>query len=174
MGSRPSRTSVRAAIALIASGLLAQACSSAAPSVAPTEEETCTLETPLLPGVPGSPGNLIPSEINPNGASELADLMRRMEADLLAARAALETGAPLPALHPTHRRIRCAWPTDLSDRNATFDTMAQLYLRAVKRFDASGAAERREAYDAVVTGCIACHENSCPGPIPAIQRLYAE
>lgn len=31
----------------------------------------CTLETPLIPGVPGSPGHLLPSDRNPNGDSEL-------------------------------------------------------------------------------------------------------
>lgn len=134
-------------------------------------EESCTAETPLLPGVPGSPGNLIPSEINPNGASELADLMRRMQADLHVARKAIDTGAPLPTMFATHRRIRCAWPTELSDRNATFDTLAQLYLRELKRLETSTPEERLAAYDAVVTGCVACHENSCPGPIPAIEKL---
>ena len=45
-------------------------------------QDDCTLDTPLIPGVPGSPGHLLPSEINPNGVSELAALMRTMQRDL--------------------------------------------------------------------------------------------
>ena len=43
---------------------------------------SCNLETILKPGVPGSPNNLIESDINPNGDSELAHLMRKMLKDL--------------------------------------------------------------------------------------------
>lgn len=136
---------------------------------AAAEAAACTGTTPLVAGAPGSPGHLIASELHPAGASELATLMRAMEADLKAARGALARGEALPALHARHRRIRCAWPTSPGDREGAFDAFAVGYLERVQAFDA--AADKREQYSAVLGGCRACHEQSCPGPLAAIDAL---
>jgi hypothetical protein len=146
----------------------------AAPPTAPKAEaplEPCTLETPLQPGVPGSPGHLIPSERNPNGASELATLMRTMVADLEQTKASLEQGrAPPQPLWRRHRKMRCAWPTDASDRNASFDAMAITYLAQVKALD-ERPPDARAAFGGVLAACEACHEHTCPGPIAVINTL---
>lgn len=129
----------------------------------------CTLDTPLVAGVPGSPGHLIASDRNPNGASELATLMRQMVSDLEVARADFKQR---PALWPRHRRIRCAWPTEPSDRNPTFDALAVQYLAQLQAFD--GEREKPgEAFQRVVDACVACHEQSCEGPLERIQKLRA-
>lgn len=135
---------------------------------APTED--CTLETKLVPGAPGSPGHLIPSGVNPNGASELAALMRTFVADLQGARAKLEAdaGPALTARLPVHRKMRCAWPTAEADRNPTFDGLAVNYLQAVRQFDARPA---RDTYEGLLDGCKACHEVSCGGPLELIDGL---
>jgi hypothetical protein len=135
--------------------------------------DACTLETPLVPGVPGSPGNLLASEINPNGASELAALMRTMQRDLGLAREAIARGEAPGPMFERHRKMRCAWPTDPAERNATFDGMAQNYLAQVKALDAR-PADLREAHHRVISACVACHENACTGPIPAIEALRME
>lgn len=142
---------------------------------APAEPE-CTMATPLRPGVPGSPGHLIPSARNPNGASELATLMRQMADDLAAARASMKTGSQVAPLFPTHRRIRCAWPTDMSDHTAAFDGFALQYLQQVKQFDevGSNATLRRASYQAAVAACRACHEQTCNGPLAVIDKLTLE
>ncbi|MCC6337106.1 MAG: hypothetical protein IT380_24320 [Myxococcales bacterium] len=164
---------------LLASSLLLLAACTRAPAAAARDASTlkaeaplpeCTLATPLVPGVPGSPGHLIPSELNPNGASELAALMRTMVADLEAGRAALEKGGTPPPLWSRHRKLRCAWPTDSADRNPQFDAMAVTYLAQVQALDAK-PTHPRAAFNAVVTACQACHENSCPGPIERIVQL---
>jgi hypothetical protein len=129
----------------------------------------CSLETPLVAGVPGSPGHLIPSERNPNGDSELAALMRRMQSDLETARTAVLNGEVPAPMHHLHRRIRCSWPTDLNDRDQTFDGFAVTYLAAVKTFDSGG--DRQANFGAMVAACRACHERACPGPIAAIDKL---
>ncbi|MFO0595787.1 MAG: hypothetical protein U0228_10795 [Myxococcaceae bacterium] len=138
------------------------------PPPAPVVDD-CTFETKLVPGVPGSPGHLIPSERNPNGASELATLMRRFVDDWRVAKTTLETdgGVVAPAF-PVHRKIRCSWPTDPGDRNAQFDGLAQGYLAAVKKFDAAPSRETREG---VLDGCKACHEVTCGGPLEVIEGL---
>lgn len=130
--------------------------------------DDCTLETVLKPGIPGSPGHLIPSDINPNGASELATLMRTFVADWKDTKAKLEAGQPVTAKLPVHRRIRCSWPTAKEDRDAKFDGLAVAYLAHVKAFD---AAPSRESYGNVISACAACHEATCGGPLDLINSL---
>lgn len=121
--------------------------------------------------MPGSPGHLIPSAINPNGSSELAALMRAMQADLKAARAAIERGQPRGALLSRHQKIRCSWPTNPTDRNESFDASAQAYLAAVGALDAAVAADAATRFDGVLDRCRACHEQTCSGAIVAIEAL---
>ncbi len=143
---------------------------SPAQTAAAMARDDCTLETPLVPGVPGSPGNLLPSDINPNGASELAALMRTMQRDLSQAGEAIRRGEAPASLFERHRRIRCAWPTDPAERSAAFDAMAQNYLTQVQSLDAH-PVDLRGAHQRVISACIACHETACTGPIPAIEAL---
>lgn len=151
--------------------LLVSACTRSAPVVDAGEPE-CTLTTPLRKGVPGSPGHLLASARNPNGASELATLMRRFVDDWTATREALRAGQAVEgARWPVHRHMRCAWPTALEDRNETFDGLAVRYLAEVKRFD---EAPSRERYEAVIAACAACHEVTCGGPLAVIETLHLE
>jgi hypothetical protein len=133
-------------------------------------ETDCTLATELVPGIPGSPGHLFPSDINPNGASELAVLMRTMQSELGKAKEAIENGASFPTMYPRFKKMRCAWPTAAADRNQQFDTMAQVYLAQVKALDEK-PADLHTAFNNVITGCVSCHEISCAGPIEAIEKL---
>lgn len=139
------------------------------PAAVVAAEPDCTFQTALAPGVPGSPGHLIASDLNPNGASELATLMRQMQKDLGAARATvLDGGAALTAMWPRHRKIRCAWPTAPSDRTPAFDGLATTYLAQVRAFDQAPSAA---AFDNALSACRACHDNSCPGPVVVIEGL---
>ncbi len=132
--------------------------------------DDCTFETVLVEGVPGSPGHLIPSERNPNGASELATLMRTMAADLKDAKGRLLAHQPVPPLRERHRRIRCSWPTMPSDRTKDFDGFAVNYLSKVAALD-QRPPEVEKAYDVVVSACRACHETTCDGPLVVIDGL---
>ena len=146
-----------------------QAESSASASEPPRDE--CTLHTALTPGIPGSPGHLMASPLNPNGMSELAALMRQMLGDLQRVRSELLADPPGPATIPAvHRRIRCSWPTDATTREPVFDGRAQTYLRAVARFN-HAARDRHARFDEVVDACLSCHENSCQGPMVVIRPL---
>jgi hypothetical protein len=165
-GSSGLRTLLRAA-AVAGAGLALFSLGACATRAAPAE---CTLQTPLVPGVPGSPGHLIPSEINPNGASELAVLMRRFVSDWRAVQTGLRDHQPLPKgpRFPVHARLRCSWPTEPADRNEAFDGFAQAYLGAVKAFDQKPSAA---ALNQVVASCRACHESTCSGPLVVIDSL---
>ncbi len=132
------------------------------------DDRDCNLQTPLRPGVPGSPGNLIVSPRNPNGDSELSVLMRRFVDDLGEARPRLEKGEPVAALFPAHRTMRCAWPTKHDERNERFDAMAVAYLHLVRAYD---DAPGKDTYNGIIAGCIACHSQSCGGPIDFIDGM---
>lgn len=138
------------------------------PPPPPPPEDDCTLATPLVPGVPGSPGHLIKSARNPNGDSELAVLMRHFVDQLRDARSMLEAGQPVPKLHPTFRKMRCAWPTRPEERNEQFDARAIGFLHAVQAYD---QAPGKDTYNGVITGCIACHAQSCGGPLDFIDGM---
>ncbi len=154
------------------------ACSAPAPAPTPSpapetfaagyDDRDCNLSTPLTPGVPGSPGNLIPSPRNPNGDSELSALMRTFVDDLHQARPRLERGEAVPALFPKHRTMRCAWPTVPSERNERYDGLAIAYLHLVRAYD---AAPGKDTYNGVLGGCIACHSQSCGGPLDFIDGM---
>lgn len=135
------------------------------------QSEECTLQTPLSPGVPGSPGHLIPSTRNPNGQSELAALMRTMEAALKDARPLVAQGQKVGPFAPRFRKIRCSWPTNLGDRDAQFDAFAVAYLSAVAKLDQSSGADSAAAFDGVLSACRSCHERACSGAIVAINAL---
>lgn len=188
---RPLRLGHLASLASAALFLLA--CSKAAPPAPPAspptvpatvsaaagrveggagQSEDCTLQTPLTPGIPGSPGHLIPSQRNPNGQSELAALMRTMEATLKEAREQIGKGQHVGPFLPKFRRIRCAWPTNPGDRDAQFDALATAYLSAVSQLDAaSDSAAAAKAYSGVLQGCRSCHERACSGALAAISAL---
>lgn len=127
-----------------------------------------SLATPLVPGIPGSPGHLIKSSRNPNGDSELAYLMRLFVDDLREARAKVDAGEALPRLYDRHRRMRAAWPSKPEQRDEHFDGMAQSYLAAVRAFEADWSPPR---FNAIIDACIACHSGSCGGPIEFIDSL---
>ncbi len=132
------------------------------------DDRDCNGETPLQPGVPGSPGHLIVSPRNPNGDSELSVLMRQFVDDLREARVLLEAGQPVKPLFPVHRKMRCAWPTRPDERSPRFDSLAVNYLYLVRAYD---AAPGRDTYNGVIQGCISCHAASCGGPLDFIDGM---
>jgi hypothetical protein len=132
--------------------------------------EVCTWETPLVEGIPGSPGNPIPSKVNPNGDSELASMMRQMMADMEVVRRDAMNGSFPTSLPTSHAKLRCAWPTEASMRSETYDAMAVGYVDAFEKL-ATGTGDARARYGAVITACLNCHATACPGPTVAIEKL---
>jgi hypothetical protein len=157
---------------LLFTAFLVTACPKQGHESRPPVTDDCTLETQLVPNVPGSPGHLIASERNPNGASELATHMRTMVDDLREAKTQVLGGQSelVPSLWRKHRKIRCAWPTAPGDRDAAFDAMAQNYLAKVRVLD-SKPKDMRAAFSGVVAACRSCHEATCDGPIAVIDGL---
>lgn len=137
---------------------------------APVPAEECTIKSPLKAGVPGSPGHLIASKINPNGDSELSDLMRQMLDDMRVARNGVMNGQTDLKIPTSHKRMVCTWPTDENARNPLFAAMANKYMESVHDFNKAGKADLKR-FNAVIDSCAACHEQSCRGPLVVINPL---
>lgn len=110
-------------------------------------------------------------DLNPNGDSELALLMRELAAfsdsvkhDLLNNR----EPRPQPENLTT---ILTAKKTDENIDKSIYDPFARNYITGVTYFYASKPEDRIENYNAMVNNCIACHQSFCGGPIKRIQKL---
>lgn len=112
----------------------------------------------------------ITNPINPNGDSELALLMREMEAHWKVTKQHIQEGKDIPAL-PSFGSLLTATPTDESMKNETFDGFAKAYLTKIQNLGKADAAHKKEAYNEVVNACVYCHDFSCGGPIPRIKKL---
>jgi hypothetical protein len=108
---------------------------------------------------------------NPNGRSELAQLMRDMQQYTNDARIAVQekkTPAPYPK---SFDKIRTAKVTPGTHKNEYYDSFSDLYIASVKSYIASSPADRVMAYNNMVSGCVACHTQHCPGPMPVIKKM---
>ncbi len=108
--------------------------------------------------------------LNPNGDSELALLMRKMEKHWKETKKNLEEGKPVEEL-PDFSNILTATPTDESMAMDELHGFATSYLQSIKALGDAKGEEQKAAYNNVINGCIMCHENSCSGPIPRIKKL---
>jgi len=150
--------------------LITPSFTSATSTDAPAKQNrACDYRTPLTPGILGSPTNLIKTPYNPNGSSELAVLMRRMLTELRQAKTSFSQNTT-PTFAGSYEKIRCTWPTTEGTRTPWYDKMAKHFLRS---YDALRSAKSNHAqyFNATINNCIACHQNTCLGPIPAIESL---
>lgn len=109
--------------------------------------------------------------INPNGSSELAQLMREMQASAEAARQIVEAGGVPENLPTAFSKIHTAQPTDSEMKKESFDAFATHYLNRLELLYKSPKEEARQNYNAVIEACLSCHYDHCPGPIKAIHKL---
>ena len=112
--------------------------------------------------------------VNPNGSSELALLMREMQAYSNTAKADIYTGkkpAPFPV---DFDKIHTAKISDGMSKSEFYKSFADLYIMSVKNYSASSTSERIETYNNMVSACLACHSQHCRGPVPVIKKLMIE
>jgi hypothetical protein len=112
-----------------------------------------------------------PKPLNPNGDSELALLMRKMMHTSESLKEMIKQGN-LPKKFPEEfLAIHTAKPTDSETKKASFDGFASSYVSNMKTLYASPKEELTKNYNAVVTACVNCHSEHCPGPLKAINKL---
>jgi cytochrome c553 len=111
-------------------------------------------------------------DINPNGDSELALLMREMVTWTDSAKAAVESGREIPASASDFARLYTAKKTDTTIDASIYKSGADLYISQVDQFKKAAKEDRVRLFNSMVNGCVACHENFCHGPIKRINKLF--
>ena len=106
--------------------------------------------------------------VNPNGTSELALLMRQMTDELEGVKDKIGRGEKF-ILDVNHSNLLVAKPTAAFMKKESYNGFAQTLIH---QFNTLQAEPSIKSYNSVVTSCIACHEQSCPGPITRINKLY--
>jgi hypothetical protein len=111
------------------------------------------------------------TDVNPNGSSELSILMRKMYDHAAAARVQVTSGKLLNTFPREFLSIYTAAPTDSFTKNNTFNPFADAYLLSLNQLTSSGKENLVENYNGLVTACITCHSQHCPGPVPKMKKL---
>jgi hypothetical protein len=112
------------------------------------------------------------SVVNPNGASELAVLMREMQEYSSSERIRVRNGLTPSEMPQSFENIGTALITNGMHKSENYDTFADIYLVNVKAYiDSPKGSERISAYNNMVASCLACHSEQCPGPVPVIRKL---
>jgi len=112
--------------------------------------------------------------LNPNGDSELAVLMRDMMSSSQNLKGMIKSGT-LPQKFPEEfMKIHTAKPTDPDTKKESFDAFASNYISNLQALYSSPKEDLTQNYNAVITACVNCHQQHCPGPIKAINKLKIE
>ena len=113
-----------------------------------------------------------PKQLNPNGDSELALLMRDMYTDGMLTKQQILDGTP-PEVHVKYHQIHTAKPTEPEKTaDPDYTTYATLYEASVKSLLESDKEHRVESYHFMINACMNCHKSICPGPTVRIKHLY--
>ena len=103
--------------------------------------------------------------------SELAELMRDMYADNEAIKDRILKGEWPDSFPSYFVQLHTAKATDPSDINDTYKGLADEYLKRFNELKEAPQEKRIASYNALVEGCLSCHQVFCSGPIPKIQKL---
>ena len=108
----------------------------------------------------------------PNKDSELALLMRKMylDADSIKQLIITETGTVSDEFIKELETVHTANPTDPDVKTATFDAFNQSLISQAKALQGN-PENKTEEFNRLVSRCIDCHQNFCPGPIKRIKKL---
>ena len=68
-------------------------------------------------------------------------------------------------------KIHTAKPTDSETKKASFEGFASNYVMSLKGLYSSSKEDLNKNYNAVVEACVSCHQEHCPGPLKAINKL---
>lgn len=109
--------------------------------------------------------------VNPNGDSELALLMRKMLSQADSLKIAVQHNKKWQSFPEEFNLILTAKPTDDQTKKPGFNAFAISYLDQLKTLYQSPPSELRKNYNMVINTCISCHEEHCPGPLTVINKL---
>jgi len=105
--------------------------------------------------------------------SELALLMKEIHEDAKKWRAELEAGEQPRDSLKIYEDLVTSTPTKAEVKGPVFKSFASMYqARLDSLFHAGELEMARGAYNNLISSCVDCHGEYCPGPIPTIKKLY--
>jgi hypothetical protein len=102
-------------------------------------------------------------------AKPMALMMRSLYAQSAEMRSWVEAGKPLDSTYFRFLEFHKLEPTDSTVLNDVFYEHNQDFRQAFEELLAAGGDEGK--FNALLTECISCHEDFCPGPIKRIKKL---
>lgn len=107
--------------------------------------------------------------------SELAALMRVMEAHADSVAASFANEGPFPQLPIGVDRLKTATPTeDMHIDAISFPIFVDEYHAKLIDLYSVEDSGRRDAYNALVQTCANCHYTHCPGPLMKIEKMFVQ
>ena len=115
------------------------------------------------------------TQLNPNGDTELALLMRAMYDDGESMKKDILAGK-MPKGHVDISRLRIAEATEPDKLTSPeYQAYAQAYEAIYAQLNKTSETEQRvELYKSLVGSCTSCHKALCPGPLVRIEKLELE
>ncbi|MEM9051109.1 MAG: hypothetical protein AAGC47_03560 [Bacteroidota bacterium] len=114
-----------------------------------------------------------PSEPKMAEVSELAALMKQIHIDAKDWRQQLVNGEVVSDSLSIYDLLVNSTPTDSTVTGPVYQGMAANYQSKLNDFLTAEEIElAMSSYNNLVTACISCHHEYCPGPVPTIKKLY--
>lgn len=106
--------------------------------------------------------------------SGLALLMEEMSADLFVVKKSIEDKTEIPdSIDLNYTNIYTEPHTDDAEtNNDIFKAGADAYLATIANLQNTNEQDQVKNFNAVVTACLNCHSNFCPGPVDRIKKLF--
>lgn len=104
--------------------------------------------------------------------SELALLMEEMYAMNDSIKSQIIKGETPTKFPEKLLNIHTAQMTDRFERDAVFDILAKSFIEGQQSIYTSTPETIKSNFNSTINVCVACHENTCTGPIPRIKKLY--
>ncbi len=119
------------------------------------------------------PPNITIISSNPNGSSELALLMKELYMDMRSMRNDVLAGQLVmnPDILGKIKKLPTATPTEEDMKPPAFDAFSNVLLDAASKLEKAESSDQIAAYNLTLDRCLACHDQSCPGPIGKIEKL---
>jgi len=106
---------------------------------------------------------------NPNlPSSELAAVMREMAVTLEAERTKIAAGELVVLDKDLFVEIKSSAHTNPKHANLTYFSMADGFLGILDEYNRKPSVQ---TFNALIDGCVSCHQNFCQGPIPRIKKM---
>jgi len=106
--------------------------------------------------------------------SELATLMEEFYVYNDSLKSQILNDVDLMSLPSDFNEIHTAQMTDRFERDESFQLFANLFEKHQKEIYKVSKDSLKQAFNKTIHTCIACHQTTCTGPIPRIQKLLIE